>query len=268
MSVQESVQTRSSGSQGTFQYNAVPAEECTCPIHQSETRPFTAPLGLQFAGEVDARPIPESTAREIYDAHHSYMAGSDMHSANIEHHGLFYRENLVGAVTYRAPLGRRRLDWNDNGDLIPRPASELKLDSLPSPVGERAKRFIDPPDENEVARSEVFGGTSIIEMNRICIGVDMPNLASAGLARSQDRFLNSDSCPEDTEHFLTLVRADFDASMIKALADRGWTLRSISEPTEAGNRDHKEINDRHKWVYICPVDNVQSQQKTLTSWKN
>lgn len=268
MSVQETTKPQSGDSQGTFQYSSAPAGECTCPIHQTEARPFTAPLGYQFAGDVEARPIPESTARSIYDAHHSYMSGEDMHSANIEHHGIFYRGNLVGAVTYRAPLGRRRLDWNDSGELVARPASELKLDDLPSPMSARAKRFMNPPAEDDIATSEVFGGTEIIEVNRICIGVDMPNLASCGLARSQDRFLESSNCPSDTEFFLTLVRADFDASMIKALADRGWTLRSISEPTEAGNREHKTINDEYKWVWICPVDIVEDQQKTLTDWGN
>ncbi|QLH82382.1 hypothetical protein [Halosimplex pelagicum] len=196
------------------------------------------------------------------------MTGEEMHNSNIEHHGIFYRGNLVGAVTYRAPLGRRRLDWNEAGDLVPRPAGELKLDDLPSPMSGRAKQFMDPPTEDEIVESEVFGGTEIIELNRICIGVDMPNLASCGLAQSQDRFLESSSCPSDTEYFLTLVRADFDASMIKALADRGWTLRSISEPTEAGNREHKTIHDEYKWVWICPVDIVEDQQKTLTDWEN
>jgi hypothetical protein len=266
MSIQDTVQSQSASSQGTFQYSSAPPDECPCPIHQSDGRPFTAPLGYRFAGDVEARPIPESTARAIYDAHHSYMSGSEMHSANIEHHGIYYRGNLVGAVTYRAPLGRRRLDWNGDGDLVARPASELKLDELPSPVSDRAKRFIDAPTEDEIARSEVFGGTEIMELNRICIGVDMPNLASCGLARSQDRFLQSSNCPSDTEFFLTLVRADFDASMIKALADRGWTLRSVSEPTKAGNREHKTINDEYKWVYVCPIDVVEDQQQTLTDW--
>jgi hypothetical protein len=196
------------------------------------------------------------------------MSGSEMHSANIEHHGIFYQEDLVGAVTYRAPLGRRRLDWNADGNIVARPASELKLNDLPSPVSKRAKRFIDPPTENDITRSEVLGGTEIMEINRICIGVDMPNLASCGLAQSQDRFLRSSNCPADTKFFLTLVRADFDASMIKALADRGWTLRSISEPTSAGNRSHKAINDKYKWVWICPVEVVQNQQSTLTDWEN
>lgn len=266
MSTQATTQAQAAGSQGTFQYSSTPASECPCPIHQSDGQPFTAPLGYRFAGDVEARPIPESTARAVYDAHHSYMSGEDMHSANIEHHGIYYQDHLVGAVTYRAPLGRRRLDWGPDGDLVARPASELKLDDLPAPVSGRAKRFMDPPIEDEIVRSEVFGGTQIMELNRICIGVDMPNLASCGLARSQDRFLQSSNCPSDTEFFLTLVRADFDASMIKALAKRGWTLRSVSEPTEAGNREHKQINDEYKWVYVCPVSIVEEQQKTLADW--
>ncbi|WP_152422257.1 hypothetical protein [Haloarcula marismortui] len=189
-----------------------------------------------------------------------------MHPSNICHCGIFYQDQLMGAVTIRAPLGRRRrLDWDSEGSVVPRPAGELDLSSLPSPVSDRAQRFIDPPKEEEIASSAVLGGTEIMELNRICIGVDMPNLASAGVARCQEQFLDSDSCPEDIRYFMTMVRADFDASMIRALRGKGWTLRSVSTPSEPGNRESKDIHDEYKWVWVCPAATTH-EQEALTDY--
>lgn len=250
--------------EGSFQYDSV-EDDCQCPIHRGESRPFTAPLGYRFADDVEGRKIPESTAKAVYEAHHSYMSGSDMHPSNICHYGIFYQDQLMGAVTIRAPLGRRRLDWGSEGNVIPRPAGELDLPSLPSPVSDRAQQFIDPPAEEKIEHSAVLGGTEIMELNRICIGVDMPNLASAGVARCQERFLESDCCPEDIQFFMTMVRADFDASMIRALRGKGWTLRSVSTPSEPGNRELKDIHDEYKWVWVCPAA-VAHKQEALTDY--
>jgi hypothetical protein len=252
------------GGKGSFQYDET-AGSCHCPIHRGESRPFTAPLGYRFAGDVEARQIPESTAKAVYEAHHSYMSGSDMHPSNICHYGIFYQNQLMGAVTIRAPLGRRRLDWDSEGNIIPRPAGELDLPSLPNPISDRAQQFIDPPAEEEIASSAVLGGTEIMELNRICIGVDMPNLASAGVARCQERFVQSDRCPEDIRYYMTMVRADFDASMIRALRGKGWTLRSVSTPSEPGNRPSKDIHDEYKWVWVCPATPAH-RQEALTDY--
>ena len=251
------------GSRGSFQYDET-SGDCRCPIHNANSRPFTAPLGYRFANDIEARRITESTAVRVYDSHHSYMDGSEMHSANFGHFGIYYQSQLVGAVTFRAPLGRRRIDWGEGGNVVPRPKSELKLESLPSPVSERAQEFIDPPEKQEIATSAVLGGTEIVELNRICIGVDMPNLASAGVAQCQEAFLQSDNCPEDIRYYLTMVRSDFDASMIRALRDKGWTLRSVSTPSEPGNRESKEIHGEYKWVWVCPATAATGTQQKLT----
>lgn len=252
------------GGKGSFQYTET-SGECNCPIHRGESRPFTAPLGYRFADDVSAREITEAKAKRVYESHHSYMSRKGMHSANFCHYGIFYQDQLMGAVTFRAPLGTRRIDWDDNGQVVPRPAGELSLSSLPSPVSERAQRFIDPPTEDEIADSAVLGGTEIVELNRICIGVDMPNLASAGVSRCQEKFLQSESCPNDVRYFMTMVRADFDASMIRALRGKGWTLRSVSTPSEPGNRESKDIHDEFKWVWICPAT-VAHTQEAITDW--
>jgi hypothetical protein len=191
----------------------------------------------------------------------------DLHPSNLAHYGICYQGQLMGAVTFRAPLGTRRIDWDAEGNVIPRPAGELRLSSLPSPVSERAQQFIDPPAEDAVEDSAVLGGTQIVELNRICIGVDMPNLASAGVARCQEKFLQSSACPEDVRYFMTMVRADFDASMIRALRGKGWILRSVSTPSEPGNRESKSIHDEYKWVWICPAS-IAGTQERLSGWES
>lgn len=55
-----------------------------------------------------------------------------------------------------------------------------------------------------------------MEAARICIGVDFPNLASTALGRSMKRFLRRHGLRRCVRLLLTLVRADFDGSMIKA----------------------------------------------------
>jgi len=257
--------SRYAGDRGSFQYDEADGG-CDCPIHRGETSLFTAPLGYRFADDIEARQITESTAAQVYDSHHSYMAGSDMHSANFAHYGIYYQGQLTGAVTFRAPLGRRRIDWDEDGNVTPRPEGELELNSLPSPVSERAQQFIDPPEKQEIAASGVLGGTEIVELNRICIGVDMPNLASAGVAQCQEEFLQSDDCPGDIRYYMTMVRSDFDASMIRALRGKGWTLRSVSTPSEPGNRESKKIHNEYKWVWVCPAK-VGHTQQALTDYR-
>jgi hypothetical protein len=148
---------------------------------------------------------------------------------------------------------------------MPRPYDERNFDSLPSTIRPTARRLLEPVDEAEIAETTVVGGVTIVEVSRICLGVRMPNLASASLAASQERFATSLDCPDDTEYLLTFVRADYDGAMIRALQDKGWMCTGWSSPSQAGNREQRAIRERYKWRFLCPVERCR-EQRSLEKW--
>jgi len=99
----------------------------------------------------------------------------------------------------------------------------------------------------------------------MCLGVRMPNFASAALARSQERFVAEGSC-DNVGYLLTFVRADFDGAMIRALRDKGWSCVGWTRPSQAGNREDRSIRERYKWVFVCPVTTVACDQARLERW--
>jgi hypothetical protein len=240
--------------------------ECNCPIHRNQTiPPFTAPLGLPFSNDVSIKPISQEQAEEVYEAHHGYMNG-DLHPANLAHHGLYYQD-LLGAITYRYPFfSKKKLHFDSNGDLQPRPYTERDFESLPGDIEPRARSLLSGVTDSDIDHTEVLSGDQFVEANRICIGERMPNLASCSLARSQEYFVESPDCPKGVEYLITYVVADFEGSMIKALRGKGWTCIGWSEPSRAGNREHKTIRDHYKWVFACPVSKVY-EQMNLSEWK-
>lgn len=240
--------------------------ECNCPIHRNQTiPPFTAPLGLPFSNDVSIKPISQEQAEEVYEAHHGYMNGN-LHPANLAHHGLYYQD-LLGAITYRYPFfSKKKLHFDSNGDLQPRPYTEQDFESLPGDIEPRARSLLAGVTDSDIDHTEVLSGDQFVEANRICIGERMPNLASCSLARSQEYFVESPDCPDGIEYLITYVVADFEGSMIKALRGKGWTCIGWSEPSRAGNREHKTIRDHYKWVFVCPVSKVY-EQMNLSEWK-
>lgn len=250
----------------SFQYQPS-GGSCTCPIHQNRERdPFTAPLGLSFADHVSAEPISAAAAARVYEAHHAYM--SDIPEINVAHHGVYYQGSLVGAITYRPPLGTRKLHFNKDGNLLPRPHSESDFEELPEELRPTARRIVPLVNDDRIDSSEVLGGSSIIEVARICIGVDMANLASAALARSQEVFAKSEACKPETEYLLTFVRADYQASMVRALRDKGWICTGWSSPSQATNRKQMSIRDRFKWRFLCSIEQDRTQPgiAELANW--
>jgi len=183
----------------------------------------TVPLGCSFADHVTVEPIPQHVAGDIYAAHHSYMP--DVPTVNLEHHGLLFQGQLVGAITYRFPLIRA-----------------LEYDG------------------------RAYSGDEIVEAARICLGVRMPNLASAALAASQERFVRDHARRRGVALLLTFVRADYDGAMIRALRDKGWELAGKTTPSQAGNRPEKAIRERAKWRFLCPVDDAGGEQVGLGRW--
>lgn len=244
------------------------ADECQCPIHRNRDRePFTAPLGWPFAEHVEARPITREQAAGIYDAHHSYM--QSVPTVNLAHHGIAYQREVLGAVTWRYPLlQRKRLYLDADGQPVPGPRSRERIkDRLPEDLHYTALEVLhlDRTAEEDVTETVVVDGDHFVEAARICLGVRMANLASAGLARSQERFVHGPQCEPAVEYLLTFVRADYDATMLRALRDKGWTCVGWTRPSQAGNRPDKDIREYRKWTFLCPVETVQ-EQTSLARW--
>lgn len=257
--------------QQSFQHRGRETGGCSCPIHRGRDRePFTAPLGLPFADHVSARPIGRTRATAIYDAHHGYM--SDVPRVNLVHHGIAYQRAIVGAVTYRYPLlSRKRLHLDAADRPVPQPRTPERVRrALPEALHGTALRVLDLArvDAADVAETTVVRGDRFVEAARICLGVRMPNLASAGLARSQERFVRDHVATGDelVDYLLTFVRADYDATMIRALRDKGWRCVGWTEPRQAGNREDKGIRERYKWQFLCDVRDAAADQATLRGW--
>ncbi|KZX46311.1 hypothetical protein [Haloarcula sp. K1] len=260
-----STETLVSTQPATFQHSPSNGE-CNCPIHRNQTSPpFTAPLGLPFSNNVSIKPISQKKAEEVYEAHHGYMDG-DLHPANLAHHGLYYQD-LLGAITYRYPFfSKKKLYFNSDDELKPKPYTERDFEGLPDNIEPRARSLVSGVDGSSIDHTEVLSGDKFVEANRICIGERMPNLASCSLAQSQEFFVESSDCPAGIEYLITYVVANFEGSMIKALRGKGWTCIGWSEPSQAGNREHKTIRDQYKWVFACPVSKVY-EQMGLSEWK-
>ena len=262
---QQAISTPAEHDHKQFHHAGRDGAGCSCPIHRNRERdPFTAPLGLSFADHVAVDTISQQQAADVYASHHGYM--DDVPSVNLTHHGLAYQGALVGAITYRYPLlSRKRLHFDADGELLPHPHTDADYDRLPDALAATARRIIPDVDEEDVASTEIVPGDAFVEAARICLGVRMPNLASASLARSQELFVESAACADDVRYLLTFVRADYDGAMIRALRDKGWLCTGWTTPSQAGNREDRSIRERHKWRFLCPVDRVRDQA-TLGRW--
>jgi hypothetical protein len=108
-----------------------------------------------------------------------------------------------------------------------------------------------------------YSGECIVEVARICVGVDMPNLASAAFARSQEKFIREHAIENGIELLITFVREDYKGSMIRAVKDKGWHNDGMRKTSQPGNREDKEIHDydKNRWVREIERDTKQS---TLT----
>lgn len=92
----------------------------------------------------------------------------------------------------------------------------------------------------------------IREVGRVCVAIDMPNLASCSMAKSQDIY--ADNHP-DIKILVTFVREDYEGSMLAALEGKGWEPDRWSEGVQPGNSPEKDIYDWDKQRWICPINN-------------
>ena len=93
-----------------------------------------------------------------------------------------------------------------------------------------------------------------LEVARVTIGVDMPNLASCGMAQSQDLFTDTYAAENGIGLLVTYVHEDYDGTMFAALKSKGWEFDGWSEGHQAGNRNDRAIRDVDKARWVCEVD--------------
>ena len=92
-----------------------------------------------------------------------------------------------------------------------------------------------------------------LEVARVTVAIDMPNLASCAMAQSQDRFKTTYAAKNGIGLLVTFVHEDWDGSMFKALRGKGWQFDGVSKGHQAGNRAENAIRDVDKDRWICEL---------------
>lgn len=211
---------------------------CSCPIH-ADGEPPIVPLGHDFAHRVTVEEIAREAAEQVYRAHHSYRP--DTPSTNIVHHGIFVDGHLAGAITWRQPLL--------NG-----PKYGIR------PNGQLTREY------DEAVDTFVSEAGGYVEAARICIGVRFQNLASCGLARSMERFLEDHAKRLGATWLLTYIRNDHVGSMLKALYDKGWQFVGLTRKSSPpSNREEEDIHHWRKQRWVFPVADYRRHLDEPTS---
>jgi len=94
-----------------------------------------------------------------------------------------------------------------------------------------------------------YESSDIIEVSRVCIAHDTPNLASCAMSKAQDLFLSD----HDPKLLVTYVREDYKGSMFAALQGKGWERDGHSTGHAPGNRQEHDIHNWDKERWVCPV---------------
>lgn len=106
-----------------------------------------------------------------------------------------------------------------------------------------------------LASADICGYPSdeYIELARVTIAVDMPNLASCSLSESQDMFSRGYADDEGIGLLVTYVHEDYEGTMFKALKTKGWQYDGESKGHQAGNRADNDIRDVDKSRWVCEL---------------
>lgn len=91
------------------------------------------------------------------------------------------------------------------------------------------------------------------EVARVCVGIEMANLASCSMAKSQDKFMREVGREKDIGLLVTYVREDYEGSMFAALAGKGWTEDGVRKGPAPSNRPDRDIHNYGKIRWICEV---------------
>ena len=71
-----------------------------------------------------------------------------------------------------------------------------------------------------------YESEDIVEVSRVCIAHDTPNLASCAMSKAQEKFVAEH---DDFELLITYVKEGYKGSMFAALSDKGWQCDAKSE---------------------------------------
>lgn len=94
-----------------------------------------------------------------------------------------------------------------------------------------------------------------IEVSRVTVANNTPNLASCAMAQSQDKFAKTYAAKNNIGLLVTYVREDYEGSMFKALEGKGWYHDGhIAIGHQAGNRTEREIREWDKKRFICEIN--------------
>lgn len=100
-----------------------------------------------------------------------------------------------------------------------------------------------------------FASDEIIEVSRVCIGNDTPNLASCAMSKAQDQFVEKHP---KVKLLITYIRGGYDGSMFKALRGEGLEFDGVSYGKERGphhgDSEIHEIYTVEKQRWVCPVN--------------
>jgi hypothetical protein len=92
-----------------------------------------------------------------------------------------------------------------------------------------------------------------IEVARVTIANDTPNLASCAMAKSQDEFKQSYAKDNGIGLLVTYVREGWEGTMFKAIKGKGWQFDGVSTGHQAGNRQEREIRNYDKDRWVCEL---------------
>ena len=98
-----------------------------------------------------------------------------------------------------------------------------------------------------------FESDKYIEVARVTVGIDMPNLASCAMAQSQELFKDTYANRHGIQLLVTYVHEDWEGSMFKALRGKGWRFDGVAPGHQAGNRDDNKIRDVDKDRWVCEL---------------
>jgi len=93
-----------------------------------------------------------------------------------------------------------------------------------------------------------------IEVARVTIANETPNLASCAMAKSQKRFIEDYASENDIGLLVTYVHEGWEGSMFAALEGLGWEHDGhIAEGHQAGNRKTRKIREYDKKRWVCEL---------------
>lgn len=110
--------------------------------------------------------------------------------------------------------------------------------------------------------------TNIVSVSRVVIVPDTSNLASCGMARSQELFEMNTAIEYDTELLITWVIEGKKGSMFSALKGLGWECRGTrdGQGQQPSSRPNKDIYMEKKARWICPIEPEEKKEVSAMDW--